>query len=74
MANTMDFNLDKAYDDFYFLINMYGGSPRQYEYYIKCAVEAQIDNPFIYSAGYYQECIQKLKTAVGGYQIRMEGI
>lgn len=72
MANTWDFDLDQAIEDFRFMTEWYGNKASNYEDYIKCAVQAQFDNPTTISAGYYLDCIQKLKTAIGGYQIRME--
>ena len=70
MANTWDFDLEQAIEDFRFMTEWYGDKASDYEYYVKCAVQAQIDKPI--SETLYKDCIQKLKTAIGGYQMRME--
>lgn len=72
MQNTMDFDLDQAIEDFHFMTEWYGDKECEYEYYIRCAVQAQMDEPI--NEKLYKDCIQKLKTAIGGYQMRMEGI
>ena len=67
-----DFDLDQAIEDFRFMTEWYGNKASNYEDYIKCAVQAQFDNPTTISAGFYLSCIESLKTAIGGYQMRME--
>lgn len=67
-----DFDLDQAIEDFHFMTNWYGDKASDYEYYIQCAVQAQFDDPTTISAGFYYSCIDSLKTAIGGYQMRME--
>ena len=67
-----DFDLDQAIEDFHFMCDWYGDEEFKYNYYIKCAVQAQFDDPTAISAGFYLSCIESLKTAIGGYQMRME--
>ena len=70
MTNTWTFDLEQAIEDFHFMTNWYGDKACEYGYYIRCAVQAQIDESI--PKELYKDCIQKLKTAIGGYQMKME--
>lgn len=71
MANTMDFDLDQAIEDFHFMCNWYGNYCIDYDYYAKCVVSAQLDDkPF--NKEFFNECLTRVKLAIGGYQTEMK--
>jgi len=65
-----DFDLDQAIEDFHFMCNWYGDYPIKYEYYMVCAIQAQLD--YFERDSRFQDALRRLKLALGGYQLEME--
>ena len=64
-----DFDLDQAIEDFHMMCHWYGDYPLKYEYYIGCAVQAQLD--YFPTDFRFLDAVRRLKLALGGYQLEM---